>query len=181
MSLINREDTVFIVIDFQEKLMPVMNEKEDLEDKVCRLAEGMKALGIPHIVTQQYTKGIGQTIPAVAEAIGEFTPIDKTSFSCFGNEEFVSQLEAVGRKTAVVCGIEAHICLQQTVLQLLDEGYTVYVPVDCASSRSARDKDLSFQRMARAGAIMTTYEAVLYELLGSAKAPEFKAISKIVK
>ena len=85
MALINREDTVFIAIDYQEKLMPVMSNKEDLEDKVCRLAEGMKALGIPHIVTQQYTKGIGQTIPSVAEAIGEFTPIDKTSFSCMMN------------------------------------------------------------------------------------------------
>ena len=181
MALINREDTVFIAIDYQEKLMPVMSNKEDLEDKVCRLAEGMKALGIPHIVTQQYTKGIGQTIPSVAEAIGEFAPIDKTSFSCMNNEEFRAQLEKTGRKTAVVCGIEAHICLQQTVLQLLDEGYTVYVPVHCVSSRSQRDMMWSLDRIGSAGAITTTYEAVLYELLRDAKAPEFKAISKIVK
>lgn len=181
MSLINREDTVFIAIDYQEKLMPVMYEKEDLEEKVCRLAEGLKALGIPHIVTQQYTKGIGETIPSIAEAIGEFTPIDKTSFSCMGNEEFVRQLKECGKKTAVICGIEAHICLQQTVLQLLDEGYTVYVPADCVSSRSKKDRHWSIGRMRQAGAIITSYEAVLYELLRGAKAPEFKAISKIVK
>ncbi len=181
MSLINREDTVFIAIDYQEKLMPVMYEKEDLEEKVCRLAEGLKALGIPHIVTQQYTKGIGETIPSIAEAIGEFTPIDKTSFSCMGNEEFVRQLKECGKKTAVICGIEAHICLQQTVLQLLDEGYTVYVPADCVSSRSKQDRHWSIGRMRQAGAIITSYEAVLYELLRGAKAPEFKAISKIVK
>ena len=181
MALINREDTIFIAIDFQEKLMPVMHDKEQLEDKVCRLAEGMKALEIPHIVTQQYTKGIGETIPGVAEAIGEFEPIDKTAFSCMNNEEFVAQLNDAGKKTAVVCGIEAHICLQQTVLQLLDEGYTVYVPVDCISSRSERDCLWSITRMGEAGAIITTYEAVLYELLGGSKAPEFKAISKIVK
>ncbi|MBQ9060905.1 MAG: hydrolase [Firmicutes bacterium] len=181
MALINREDTLFIAIDYQEKLMPVMSNKEDLEDKVCRLAEGLKVMGIPHIVTQQYTKGIGETIPSVAEAIGEFEPIDKTSFSCMNNEEFVRQLKAIGRKTAIVCGIEAHICLQQTVLQLLDEGYTVYVPIDCISSRSQRDCMWSTERMGRAGAIMTTYEAILYELLGGSKAPEFKAISKIVK
>ena len=181
MALINKDDTVFIAIDFQEKLMPVMSGKEELEDKVCRLAEGMKALGIPHIVTQQYTKGIGETIPSVAAALGEFEAIDKTSFSCLGNEEFVRQLNEIGRKTAVVCGIEAHICLQQTVLQLLDEGYTVYVPADCASSRSETDKIWSFARMGEAGAIMTTYEAILYELLRGAKAPEFKAVSKIVK
>lgn len=181
MSLMNREDTIFIAIDFQEKLMPVMSNKEDLEDKVCRLAEGMKALGIPKIVTQQYTKGIGETIPSVAEALGEFEPIDKTSFSCMNNEEFRTQLEGIGRRTAVVCGIEAHICLQQTVLQLLDEGYQVYVPVDCVSSRSERDQMWSLERIERAGAITTTYEAILYELLGDSKAPEFKAISKIVK
>lgn len=181
MSLINREDTVFIAIDFQEKLMPVMFGKETLEDKVCRLAEGMKAMGIPHIVTQQYTKGIGETIPSIAEAIGDFEPIDKVSFSCMNNEEFVSKLKATGKKTAVVCGIEAHICLQQTVLQLLDEGYTVYVPADCISSRSETDKLFSITRMGEAGAIITSYESILYELLVSAKAPEFKAISKIVK
>ena len=181
MSLMNREDCIFIAIDYQEKLMPAMSGKEELENKVCRLAEGMKALGIPHIVTQQYTKGIGETIPSVAEAIGEFTPIDKTSFSCMNNEAFCAQLEEAGRKTAIICGIEAHICLQQTVLQLLEEGYRVYVPVDCISSRSEMDKLISITRMGEAGAVMTTYEAILYELLRDSKAPEFKAISKIVK
>ena len=181
MALMDRNDTVFIVVDYQEKLVPAMNNKEYLMGKSCRLAEGMKALGIPHIVTQQYTKGIGETVPALAEAIGEFQPIDKISFSCLGNEEFCRQLEAAGKKTAVVCGIEAHICVQQTVLQLLDEGYQVYVPVDCISSRSEQDRLWAADRMAKAGAVMTTYEAVLYELMRDAKAPEFKAISKIVK
>ena len=178
---LHKEDTVFVVIDFQEKLMPVMHDREVLEDRVCRLASGMKKLGIPHIVTQQYTRGIGQTIPSVAEAVGKFTPIDKTTFSCMGNEEFRNALEETGRHTAVVCGIESHICLQQTVLHMLAKGYRVYVPVDCASSRSEQDKIWSIDRMGKAGAVMTTYEAILYELLGDAKAEEFKAISKIVK
>ncbi len=181
MKLMNREDTIFIVIDFQEKLMPVMSGREVLEDRVCRLASGMKKLGIPHLVTQQYTKGIGQTIAPVAEAVGKFTPIDKTSFSCMNNEEFVAKLEESGKRTAVVCGIEAHICLQQTVLHLLAKGFRVYVPADCTSSRSEQDKLWSLTRMGEAGAVITTYEAVLYELLGDAKAEEFKAISKIVK
>ena len=181
MKLMNRDDCIFIVIDYQEKLMPVMQDKQVLEDKVCRLAEGMKKLGIPHIVTQQYTKGIGETIPSVAEAIGKFEPIDKTSFSCMRNETFVDQLEATGRRTAVVCGIESHICVQQTVIQLLGRGYNVYVPADCVSSRSMEDKIYSLTRMGEAGAVITTYESVLYELLGDAKAEEFKAISRIVK
>lgn len=181
MKLMNRNDALFVVIDFQEKLMPVMNDKANLEDKVVRLAGGMKKLGIPHIVTQQYTKGIGETIPSIAEAIGKFTPIDKTSFSCMGNEEFVAQLEAEDRDTIVICGIEAHICLQQTVIELLAKGYKVYVPADCTSSRSEHDKLWALARMGEAGAVITTYEAVLYELVGDAKAEEFKAISKIVK
>ena len=161
--------------------MPVMHDKEILEKTVCRLAEGMKAMGIPHIVTQQYTRGIGETIPGIAEAIGEFEAIDKTSFSCMNNEEFKRQITDSGKKTAVVCGIEAHICLQQTVLQLLEEGYRVYVPVDCISSRSMNDKVWSAERMQQAGAVLTTYESILYEMLADSKAPEFKAISAIVK
>lgn len=181
MSLLTREDTLFVVIDFQEKLMPVMHDKELLEDKTVRLAQGMEVMGIPKIVTQQYTKGIGETIPSIAEALGEFQPIDKTTFSCMLNEDFASQVKAAGRKNVVVCGIEAHICVQQTVLQLMDEGYNVYVAADCISSRSLNDKVWAAERMEKAGAVVTTYEAILYELLQHSKAPEFKAISKIVK
>ncbi len=179
--MINRDKTLFVVIDFQEKLMPVMYNKEVLEDKVCRLAEGMKVLGIPHIVTQQYTRGIGETIPSVSEAIGEFEPIDKTSFSCMRNEEFARQLREAGKRDIVVCGIEAHICVLQTVLELLDDGYNVYVAVDGMSSRSANDYLWAAERMESAGAIVTTYEAILYELLGDAKSEGFKEVSKIVK
>lgn len=178
---LKKEDTIFVVVDFQEKLMPVMENKNDLEDKVCRLANAMKKLGIPHIVTQQYTKGIGETIPSIAEAIGKFTPIDKTSFSCMRNEEFAAKFEEADKDTVVICGIEAHICLQQTVLDLLTKGYKVYVPADCTSSRSSMDKLTSLDRMRDAGAVITTYESIVYELLGDAKAEEFKAISKIVK
>ena len=179
--MINRDKTLFVVIDFQEKLMPVMHNKEVLEDKVCRLAEGMKVLGIPHIVTQQYTRGIGETIPSIAEAIGEFEPIDKTSFSCMRNEEFARQLREAGKRDIVVCGIEAHICVLQTVLELLDAGYNVYVAVDGMSSRAANDYLWAAERMETAGAIVTTYEAILYELLGDAKSEGFKEVSKIVK
>jgi nicotinamidase-related amidase len=179
--MIKREDTVFIAIDYQERLMPAMNDRDTLEDKVIRLAKGLQILDIPHIVTQQYTRGIGETVPAVAEAIGEFQHVEKTSFSCLRNQEFVQKLRETGRRTAVVCGIEAHICVQQTVLQLMEEGYEVYVPVDCISSRNLNDWLWAAERMERAGAVVTTYEAILYELMEDSKAPEFKAISAIVK
>ncbi|MDO4485409.1 MAG: hydrolase [Bacillota bacterium] len=181
MSLISRDNTAFVVIDFQEKLMPAMSGKEQLEDKTVRLIKGMNVLGVPSIVTQQYTKGIGPTIPPVAEALGDFEPIDKTTFSCMKNEEFLERFRALGRKNVVVCGIEAHICVQQTVLQLMEEGYNVYVPTDCISSRSAEDKMWSISRMGEAGAVITSYEAILYEILGGSREDGFKQISAIVK
>ncbi|MDO4869198.1 MAG: hydrolase [Bacillota bacterium] len=181
MSFMTREDTIAIFIDFQEKLMPAMSNKEALQDKTIRLACGLQVLGVPHIVTQQYTKGLGETIPEIAEAIGEFQPVEKTCFSCMNNVDFVNQLDMAEKRNVIVCGIEAHICVQQTVLQLLEEGYNVYVPVDCLSSRSQTDYLWATERMEKAGAIATTYESVLYELLRDAKAEGFKDISNIVK
>jgi hypothetical protein len=90
---LNREDTIAVFIDYQEKLMPAMHHREEMEDKVCRLAEGLKVLGIPHVVTQQYTRGIGETVLSVAAAIGDFEPIDKTTFSCMSHLDFVNQLD----------------------------------------------------------------------------------------
>ena len=178
---LNREYSLAVFIDFQEKLMPAMHNKEVLQDKVVRLAKGLKVLDIPHIVTQQYTKGIGETIPEVAEAIGEFEPIDKTTFSCMSHVDVINQLEIAARRNIVVCGLEAHICVQQTVEQLLEEGYNVYIPVDCISSRSQNDFLWAAERMEKAGAVMTTYESVLYELLKDSKADGFREISRIVK
>lgn len=181
MSLLTREDTLLVVIDFQEKLMPAMYGKEEIEDRTVRLIKGTEALGIPKIVTQQYTKGIGETIPSVAKALREFSPIDKTSFSCLGSEEFSKQIESAGRKNIVICGIEAHICVLQTAIQLMEEGYNVYIAVDCISSRNINDKLWAAERLERAGAVVTTYEAILYEILGDAKEEGFKAVSAIVK
>lgn len=161
--------------------MPAMSDKEKLEDKTIRLCKGMNVLGIPVIVTQQYTKGIGPTIDSISEAIGAFEAIDKTTFSCMRNDEFKEQLKAADKKDIVVCGIEAHICVQQTVLQLMEEGYNVYVAADCISSRSPEDKMWSIARMGEAGAVITSYEAILYEILEGSKEEGFKAISAIVK
>lgn len=181
MSLISRDNTAFVAIDFQEKLMPAMSGTELLEELTVRLAKGMKVLGVPAIVTQQYTKGLGATVPAIAEALGDFQHVEKNTFSCMGCEEFVSRVKELGRKNIVLCGIEAHICVQQTVLELMDAGYNVYLVVDCISSRSEEDKLWSVTRMGEAGAVITTYEAILYEILRGSKEAGFKEISAIVK
>lgn len=181
MSMIVRENAAFVAIDFQERLMPVMSDSERLEEKTVKLIKGLNALGIPGIVTQQYTKGIGKTIPSIAEALGDFQHVEKVTFSCMATEEFVTRLEALNKKDIIVFGIEAHICVQQTVLQLLEAGYNVYLVTDCISSRSEEDKLWGITRMGEAGAAITTYESVLYEILRDSKADGFKAVSAIVK
>ncbi len=181
MSLLTRNDAAVVVIDLQEKLMPVMHDNEKLEDKAVRFIKGIRALDIPVIITQQYTKGIGKTIPSVAEALGEFHHIEKNTFSCMANDEFTKSIERLGKKNIIVCGTEAHICVQQTVLQLLEAGYNTYLVADCVGSRSEEDRFWGITRMGNAGAVITTYESVLYELLRDSKAPGFKAVSAIVK
>lgn len=161
--------------------MPAMAGREDLEERTVRLVKGMKAMGVPMVFTQQYTKGLGATTEAIAEAAGEFQHVEKHTFSCMRNEEFAEKIKASGKKNVVVCGIEAHICVLQTVIQLLDEGYNVHLVTDCVSSRDENDKLWGITRMGEAGAVITTYESVLYELLADSKAAEFKAISAIVK
>lgn len=188
---LRKEDAVLVGIDFQEKLMPAMKNNEEVVAAAVKLVKGCRILGVPTIMTQQYTKGLGQTVPsivaALAEPIGEeiseaeFKPIEKTSFSAMGEPTFIEALENLGRKTVIIAGVEAHVCVQQTVIDLLDSGYTVFVANDCISSRSNTDKKYSQRRMGDAGAVGTTYESILFELCGGAKEPGFKQISALVK
>lgn len=181
MSLIKREDALLLAIDFQEKLMPAMSNGEETEERAAKLIGGMKVFDIPAIVTQQYTKGIGPTTAKIVEALGDFEHVEKTSFSAMRTQEFKDRLAATGRKNVVICGVEAHICVLQTALQLMDEGYNVYLVVDCIDSRNENDKMWGISRMGDAGAVITTYESVLYEILQDSRAEGFKAISAIVK
>lgn len=188
---LKKEDTVLVGIDFQERLMPAMKGNEDLEEAAVKLVKGCRILGVPAIMTQQYTKGLGHTVPAIAAALteplgddvaaAEFQPVEKTSFSAMGEPVFVETLEKLGRKTVIIAGIEAHVCVQQTVIDLLEKGYTVFVANDCISSRSNTDKKYAQRRMGDAGAVGTTYESILFELLGGAKETGFKQISALVK
>jgi nicotinamidase-related amidase len=182
---LKKDDAILVVIDFQEKLMPAMAGREEVEDKAARLIRGCRELGVPVVVTQQYTRGLGQTVPAVAEALGEFEPIEKVTFSCCSASEFNDALEELGgeqgRNSIIIIGCETHICVEQTALDLMGIGYNVFLVADGVQSRSCEHKEISLRRMEAAGAVVTNYESVLYEMLMSAKAPQFKAISAIVK
>jgi len=124
---------------------------------------------------------LGTTIPSIHEALGEYEYIEKTSFSAMGEPAFAEALEKYGRKTVILSGIESHVCILQTALDLLEKGYNVFLVIDCISSRCNSDKKYAQKRMAQAGAIATTCEAVLFEVCGGAREPGFKEISALVK
>ncbi len=178
---LKKEEAVLVAIDFQTKLVPAMHESEKLEETMVKLAKGLAAFNIPKVVTQQYTKGLGPTVENIAEALGAFEPIDKTRFSAYGDENFREALESTGRKTVILAGIEAHICVEQTALDLLENGYEVFAVADCIQSRNPQNREIALKRMHKAGVVVTSFESVLYELLGGAKEPEFKTISALVK
>lgn len=177
-----KEDAVLVLVDFQERLMPVMKGQDELEAAVIKLIKGCRVLGVPMLVTEQYPKGLGRTVPAIRDALGDDpAPIEKTSFSCMGEPNFQEALKNTGKKTVILAGIETHVCVQQTVLDLLESNYEVYVINDGVSSRSNNDKKYAQRRMGDAGAVGTTCEAALFELLGGAREPGFKEISALVK
>ena len=172
-----REKTAALVIDYQEKLVPVLHEKETLLHNSVILLRGLQALGIGMTVTQQYTKGLGMTVKEITDAIGSDAYTDKLAFTAFDS---VRQ-KFYGKKFIIVCGIEAHICVQQTVIDLVAAGYVPVVVEDCISSRKKHDKKIAMERMRREGAIVTTYEALLFELLKVAGTEESKTIQKLIR
>jgi len=178
---VRKENALIIAIDFQEAIMPAMAGRENLERKAEILLKGANVLNVPIVVSQQYTKGLGNTIPSLAEAIGEFDYIDKTSFSCLGNQRFKELLLQKQARDVIVTGIEAHVCVLQTVLDLIEMEYRVFLAADCVSSRSDEDKAYALRRMEQAGAVITTVESILFELVGDATHPDRKAISALVK
>lgn len=178
---INRDEAVLVLVDYQERLMPAMADKEALEENVVKLAKGCGILGLPILVTQQYTRGLGETVAPIKEALENFDPIEKTTFSCYGEPAFVEALEKTGRKTVILAGIETHVCVLQTALDLVEAGYQVFLPADCVSSRKLSDKNYGEVRMGSCGVTLTSCESVLFELLKDAKHENFKAISNLVK
>lgn len=179
---IEAQDTLALIVDFQEKLVPVIDRNEELIHNTEILIKGLKALDIPMIVTQQYTKGIGMTVPMISEAVGdEFTYYDKVTFSCAENEEILTKVAESGKSKILICGIEAHICVLQTVIDLIDKGYDVILVEDCVGSRRENDRQVGIKRAIKEGAIPTTYESILFELTRVAKSEVFKEISRLIK
>ncbi len=177
---IKAEDTFAIVIDYQEKILPAMSGQEELlrKEPIFTGFEGTGSNNDPYHT--QYAKGLGNNIPAITDAMGVTEAIDKNTFSVYDNES-VRQAIPHGKKNVILCGIEAHICVLQSLMDLQAAGYQTILVADCVASRSDRDLAFAYERAKQEGAIITSAEAILYELAGSSKHPAFKTISALVK
>jgi len=178
--MLKTENTIMLVIDIQTRLLPSIHSCDALEQKAAACIKGCKLLNIPIIVLQQYTKGLGETTPLLKSALGDFEPVEKITFSACKTAEFMDKFKASGKENVIITGIEAHICVQMTVLELLAEGYSVYVAADCIGSRNEADRIYAEARMRQAGAVITTLESILFELLVRADHPERKEITKLI-
>jgi len=178
---IQSNQTQALVVDIQEKLFPHMTNKEELLETTIRLIKGLKLLKIPFILNEQYPKGIGHTVALIKELLEEEIPYEKFTFSCCKNEETLKAIHKNNKKFVIVFGIEAHVCVLQSVLDLLDDGLIPVLVTDCISARNPNDKEIAIKRMQQSGAILTTYESLLFELCVSSKNDVFKEISKLVK
>lgn len=184
MPRLQRNEALLLVIDVQEKLMPVIDRAEEVEANIERLVRGCHVLDVSPLLTEQYVKGLGRTVPRVRRALEEtfgYVPVEKVSFSAKGEGEFVAELRRLRKKQIIVAGVETHVCVYQTVGDLLAAGYEVTVIADAVSSRTAENKAIALQRMASDGAKLSSTEMVLYELLGVSGTDEFAQILKLVK
>ncbi len=170
-----------LVIDIQEKLFPHMAQNEELLRRTSILLEGLRVLNIPLIVTEQYPKGLGPTIQPLTGLLKDEQVHEKISFSCCGDPAVMDQIQALDRDILIICGIEAHVCVLQTVVDLLEQGYRPVVVEDCISSRNPADLRVAVERMRSEGAIISTSESILFELARVAGTEQFKAISRLVK
>jgi len=181
MKLLEREQTGLIVVDVQAKLMGVMGRKQRVMENVIRLLQLSKLFALPIILTEQYPKWLGPTLPEITEDFPDDEPIAKLHFNCCDVDAFNERLDSAGLKNIILTGVESHICIFQTCVSLIEKGYQVHVPQDAVDSRTDENWGVGLELMRKAGAFITSTETVIYQILKKAGTPEFKQMSKFVK
>jgi len=178
--MLTTDETLLLIVDIQGKLARIVHASDATIDAAGKLIRGATVLELPILWTEQNPAGLGPTVPELAALLpGE--PIGKLSFSCAGEQRFVDALDEIGRNDILLAGIEAHVCVCQTALDLLAVGHRVHVVADAVSSRTPENRSIGLARIARAGGEITSVEAALFELLKVADGPKFKELLKIVK
>ncbi len=179
--LIDANKSCLLVIDIQSRLNPVMFDPELAPKGAAKLMLGADIIGVPALVTEQYSKGVGPTVDDLQDFMPEGSPLEKDTFSCCANDTFAKRFKNTGASQAVICGIEAHICVLQTSLELLDQGVEVFVVEDATASRTPENHRAGLERIRHAGGNVVTSESVLFEWLRKSGTPEFKQISQLIK
>ena len=179
--LISNGDSVLVVVDMQGKLIPKIFDQHTVISNIVTLIKSAEILNIPIIVTEQYPKGLGPTIPEIKDIIVPWQPIEKISFSCFGSGNFPKKLKGLGKNNLILCGIESHVCIMQTALNGLKSNYSVFFVKDAISSRTENNRETGFERMAQAGAIPVSTEMAMFELLREADTDKFKQMISMIK
>jgi len=179
---LSRETAALAVIDMQEAFRPVMPDFGEVASRIALAVEGARLLEVPVIVTEQYPKGLKHTAAEIKGRLPvEMKAIEKSCFSSCGSGDFLSQLTSQNLKQVLICGIEAHICVMQTSLDLLTRGFEVFLLVDCITSRRPENKQAALSRLTQAGAIHSTLEMALFEMTRTADSPQFRAIQNLIK
>ncbi|MBN1556806.1 MAG: hydrolase [Lentisphaerae bacterium] len=179
--MLNVSDTLLLFVDVQGKLARLMHDRDILFDNLGRLIDGVRALDIPIVWLEQNPEKMGPTVPELAGRLEGLAPIPKMSFGCGGEPACLAAVERAGRRHVLIAGIETHVCVYQSALDLRDRGYTVHVAADAVSSRAGANKTLALDRMSAEGIRLTSVEMALLELLGTAAHPAFRDVLRIIK
>lgn len=177
-ALLDKDNSLLVIIDMQERLIPTMADRTRLLENVIKLVKFSRITGLPVLVTEQ--QKLGDTLPEIRETLKDYSPIAKLEFDCFGSQGFLEQVSVLKRKALIIVGIEAHICVTQTALHALSD-YEVHVVGDATSSRSPENQKVALVRMGQAGVTITSTEMVIYELLGRAGTDTFREVLQLVK
>ena len=181
-NTLDPQRTALVIIDMQEGFRNAIPDFAETAARVARVAHGARLLGVPVVVTEQYPKGLGRTAAEVRSVLPEdLAIVEKTAFSSCGAREFVARLEQAGAKQIIVCGIEAHICVNQTTHDLLARGFQVHLLTDCITARSEQNRRAGLDKMCRSGALPSSTEMALFELMRDARHEQFKAIQRLIK
>lgn len=179
--LLERKNALLVLVDIQERLAEAMKMRARVSKNCIHLIEAAKLLDLPVVLTEQYSKGLGPTVPEIRQALPAYEPLEKMTFDCCGTASFLEHVAATGKKQIVLTGMETHVCVLQTCTSLLKEGYTVHLVRDAVCSRTRENFSAGIEFMRDAGAVITGTETVLFQLLEKAGTPEFKAIAKRIK
>lgn len=179
--ILNRNDSMLVIVDFQQKLLAAFKDPDSITRACANMVRFAKILELPILWTEQYPKGLGPTVDEIAGELADMQPVEKLTFSCFGEPRFVESLSQHPAGQLIVCGIETHICVEQTVLDALACGYDVHVVADACGSRKKRDHKAGLRKMEQGGAVLTCAEMALYEMLGRADTEEFRKTLQLIK